>query len=66
VSGIVLSGYGLILVVWGVGFMLLGTAMMYFLHRVMAADERQAESVPSTHVAGADDPTSHSSRGIAA
>jgi hypothetical protein len=66
VSGIVLSGYEVILVVWGVSFMLLGTAMMYFLHRIMAADERQTESAPSAPVAKADDRTGHSSRGIAA
>lgn len=65
-SGFVLSGYELVLVVWGVCWMLLGTGMMYLIHRVMAADERQVESEHVAPVALADDPVHQTPRGIAA
>jgi hypothetical protein len=38
-----MSGYEQILIIWGIGWMLFGTGLMYLVVRVMAADSRQVE-----------------------
>ncbi len=38
----VLAGYDLLLVIWGGAWMLLGSGLMYLLHRVMVTEDREA------------------------
>jgi hypothetical protein len=66
VPAFALSGYELVLVVWGVCWMALGTGMMYLIHRVMAAEEQQVERAGSAPVAQVGDQASEPGRKIAA
>ncbi len=38
-----MSGYEQILIIWGIGWMLFGTGLMYLVVRVMASDNQQVE-----------------------
>jgi hypothetical protein len=43
-TGYDLFGYGLVLVVWGISWMLLGSGLVYLLARYFARDEADAEA----------------------
>jgi hypothetical protein len=44
VTGYALSDYGLILIIWGISFLLFGTGLVYLLARYLAREEADVEA----------------------